>query len=135
MPRSSASDGFLSRSMCVLIFDGDCGFCTTVANWVAARWSGDARVVPWQRLTGDELVALSLTREDVLAAVWWIDADGRRWRAHLGIARALIAGSGWSAAVGRALLVPPLRWIAAAGYPLVARWRHRLPGGTPACRL
>jgi hypothetical protein len=27
---------------------------------------------------------------------------------------------------------PPLRWVAAATYPLIARWRHRLPGGTPA---
>ncbi|MGH9170291.1 MAG: hypothetical protein ACRD0Z_05400, partial [Acidimicrobiales bacterium] len=36
---------------------------------------------------------------------------------------------------GRALSVPPLRWLAAAVYPVVARVRHRLPGGTPACRV
>ena len=119
----------------MLIFDGDCGFCTSCANWVAARWSGDARAVPWQTLADAELAALSLTRDDVRAAVWWVDADRRRSRAHVGIARALIAGSGWSAGVGRMLLVPPFRWIAATGYPVVARWRHRLPGGTPACRL
>jgi len=71
----------------------------------------------------------------VRAAVWWIDADGRRSRAHVATARALLAGSGWSAVLGHALLAPPFRWLAAAGYPLVSRWRHRLPGGTPACRL
>ena len=103
-------------------------------DWIAARWRGDARAVPWQRLSDDELAALGLTRDDVRAAVWWIDADGRRSRAHVATARSLIAGSGWTALAGRLLLVPPLRWLAAAGYPLVARWRHLLPGGTPACR-
>ncbi|MGH3008737.1 MAG: thiol-disulfide oxidoreductase DCC family protein [Gaiellaceae bacterium] len=119
----------------MLIFDGDCGFCTSCANWIAARWRGDARAVPWQTLGEDELAARSLTREDVRAAVWWIDEDGRRSRAHVATARALIAGSGWTAALGRVLLVPPFRWIAAAIYPVVARWRHRLPGGTPVCRM
>ncbi len=117
----------------LLIYDGECGFCTSCANWLAARWRGDARAVPWQALSDDELAGLSLTRDDLRAAVWWIDEDGRSSRAHVATARALIAGSGWTAIAGRVLLVPPFRWLAAAGYPLVARFRHRLPGGTPAC--
>jgi hypothetical protein len=67
--------------------------------------------------------------------VWWVDGDGGRSRAHVAIARALLAADGWPAIAGRVLLLPPFRWIAAATYPLVARWRHRLPGGTPACRM
>jgi predicted DCC family thiol-disulfide oxidoreductase YuxK len=119
----------------LLIFDGDCGFCTSSANWVASRWDGDARAVPSQFLSTDELAAHGLTEPDVRAAVWWIDESGRPSRGHLAIAQSLAAGSGWSDAVGRLLLVPPFRWLAAAGYPLVARWRHLLPGGTPACKL
>lgn len=118
----------------LLIYDGDCSFCTASANWVTARWHGRARAVPWQLLGTDELAAHALTRDDVLAAAWWIDHTGRRSRGHLAIAHALAAGSGWSAIVGDVLLVPPFRWIAAAIYPLIARWRHRLPGGTPACQ-
>jgi hypothetical protein len=102
---------------------------------MAARWEGDVRAVPWQHLSDEELAALSLTREDVRAAVWWIDENGRRSRAHVATAHALIAGSGWTAFLGRVLLVPPFRWLAAVGYPLVARFRGHLPGGTPACRM
>jgi predicted DCC family thiol-disulfide oxidoreductase YuxK len=86
-------------------------------------------------LGADELAADGLTRDEVRSAAWWIDQKGHRSRGHLAIAHALAAGSGWSATVGKVLLVPPVRWIAAAIYPLIARWRHRLPGGTPACQL
>ena len=30
---------------------------------------------------------------------------------------------------------PPLRWLAPYLYRLIARNRHRLPGGTPACAI
>lgn len=123
------------RVVPLLIFDGDCGFCTSCANWVAARWAGDARAIPWQTLSDAKLAALGLTRSDVSAAVWWIDDRGEKFRGHAAIAESLSAGSGWSALAGRALRVPPVSWLAAAAYPLIARWRHRLPGGTPACRL
>ena len=119
----------------MLVFDGDCGFCTSVANWVAARWRGEERAVAWQHLDDDGLAAFGLTREDVAAAVWWIDAAGRRYRGSAAMAEALVAGSGWSALAGRVLRVPPVSWLGAVAYPLIARWRHRLPGGTPACRL
>ena len=119
----------------LLIFDGDCGFCTSCADWVAGRWHGRARAVPWQFLRPDELAALGLTPVEVDAAVWWIDEHGVPSRGHRAVALALAAGSGWSAAAGRLLLVAPFRWIGAAVYPLVSRFRHLLPGGTPACRM
>jgi predicted DCC family thiol-disulfide oxidoreductase YuxK len=51
------------------------------------------------------------------------------------VARLLVAaGKGW-AWVGKALLAPGLRALAAAVYRLVAANRYRLPGGAPACRL
>ena len=38
----------------VLVFDGDCGFCTTSAR-VGQRWLGLADVEPWQMIDLDEL--------------------------------------------------------------------------------
>jgi len=123
-----------NNSAPLLVYDGDCSFCTASAQWVAVRWQVPAHAVAWQRLAPGELERLALTIDDVRAAAWWIDETGHRLRGHLAIAHALAAASGWYPVLGRVLLIPPFRWIAAAIYPLIARWRYRLPGGTPACR-
>jgi len=119
----------------LLVYDGDCSFCSSSARWIAARWQGPEQAVAWQRLSADQLERLGLTLDDVRCAAWWVDGGGRTSRGHVAIARALRAAPGWPSVVGRVLLVPPFRWLAAGAYPLIARWRHRLPGGTPACRM
>lgn len=134
IPRTERYRFGMSGSVPLLVYDGDCSFCAASADWVAGRWRGRARAVAWQTLAPDELAAHALTLDDVRSAAWWVDQTGHRSRGHLAIAYALRAGSGWSATVGGVLLVPPFRWIAAAAYPLVARWRYRLPGGSAACR-
>jgi predicted DCC family thiol-disulfide oxidoreductase YuxK len=119
----------------LLVYDGDCSFCSSSARWIAARWQGPEQAVAWQHLSADQLERLGLSLDDVRCAAWWVDRDGRRSRGHVAIARALRAAPGWPSIVGRILLIPPFRWIAAGAYPLIAHWRHRLPGGTPACRM
>jgi predicted DCC family thiol-disulfide oxidoreductase YuxK len=119
----------------VLVYDGDCSFCSSCARWLASRWRGSQRAVAWQHLSSEELAQLGLTESDVRSFAWWIDESGHRSRGHLAIARALGSAPGWPSYAGRILLVAPVRWLAAGVYSLVARWRHRLPGVSPACRL
>lgn len=117
----------------LLVFDGDCGFCTASARWIEARLpGGEVEVEPWQALDLDEL---GLTEHDVSTAAWWIDGDGRSRRGHLAIGHALIAAGGVWALIGRLMTIPPVSWLARPAYALVARYRHRLPGATDACRL
>jgi predicted DCC family thiol-disulfide oxidoreductase YuxK len=118
----------------ILIYDGECSFCSTNARWIAARWPGPEQAIAWQQLTVDQLEQFGLTADQLRRAAWWIDSSRRPSRGHLAIAHALEAAHGWPSVAGRVLLAPPFRWLAAAAYPLVARWRHRLPGGTKACR-
>jgi predicted DCC family thiol-disulfide oxidoreductase YuxK len=118
----------------VLVYDGDCGFCTRSARWVERRLppSSGASVQPWQRL---DLRTLGLTPPDVTAAAWWVDAEGRRHRGHRAAAAALrTIGGAWSV-LGLLLVVPPVSWLAAGVYAVVARNRHRMPGSTDACKL
>lgn len=119
----------------VLIFDGDCGFCTSSAVWIARRWRGPGRIVPWQRLDRDELARYGLTTAQVEAAAWWVDERDRAWRGHLAVAQAMAVAGGVWGVLGRLVLVPPIRWLAAVVYRFVVRYRYRLPGGTPACRV
>jgi predicted DCC family thiol-disulfide oxidoreductase YuxK len=108
----------------ILIYDGDCSLCTASARWLSAHSKQPARALDGQQLDAAELRQLGLTLDDVGQAAWWIDKSGRRSGGHLAIARALAATDGWRSASGKALLTPPLRWIAAGLYPLVARLRR-----------
>jgi len=116
----------------LLVFDGDCAFCTSSARWIERRFARPVSVVPWQRL---DLGPLGLADQDVVTAAWWVDTAGRTYRGHRAIAQALRASRGGWRWAGALIDVPPVSWMARAVYWLVARYRHRLPGGTPACRL
>jgi len=114
----------------VLVFDGDCGFCTSSAR-ALGRIGPEAEIVAWQFA---DLAELGLTERQAIEAVRWVEVDGTVRSGHEAIAAALCgAGGPWRVA-GRALLLPGLSWIAAKAYRLIAANRHRLPGGTPACR-
>jgi len=76
-----------------------------------------------------------LTEQQVTTAAYWVDDVGNLSRGHETIGMSLVAAGGGWAPLGRSLLIPPLSWIAGPVYALIARFRHRLPGATDACRL
>jgi predicted DCC family thiol-disulfide oxidoreductase YuxK len=119
----------------VLVYDGDCGLCSSTATALAGKWTTPARAVSSQCLGAKGLARLGLTLEDVRRRAWWIDEHGRRFGGPAAIAQALKAAGGWRSHLGSVILVPPFSWVSALAYRGVARWRHRLPGGTNACRV
>jgi uncharacterized protein YbjT (DUF2867 family)/predicted DCC family thiol-disulfide oxidoreductase YuxK len=133
--RHRRPDDGADASSAVLVFDGDCGFCTSAARWAESRFRHGERAKPWQLLGDQVLESFGLSVDDVERAAWWVDGGGRREGGHRAAGRALEAGGGWRRVVGWFVLTPPTSFIAAAVYRLVVRWRYRLPGGTPACRL
>jgi predicted DCC family thiol-disulfide oxidoreductase YuxK len=121
--------GLSSRDRPVLVYDGDCGFCTTCARFLE-RIGPDAEIVAWQ-LT--DLAALGITEERAADAVQWVAVDGTIRSGHEAIAAVLCsAGRVWRLA-GGTLRLPGVSWLAARAYRLIAANRYRLPGGTPAC--
>jgi predicted DCC family thiol-disulfide oxidoreductase YuxK len=116
----------------VFLYDGDCSFCTTCADFIERRIPTRARVTPWQFA---DLAVLGVTQAEAEAAVVWVAPGGPKAAGPVAIARLLVdAGSFWRL-LGRLLDLPPVRWVAWPVYRLVARNRHRLPGGTAACSL
>ena len=121
----------MSTGRPLLVFDGDCAFCTTWARR-GQRWLGLDHVEPWQFL---DLDTLPVTEAECRQAVQWVSADGSVASAHDAVIAALRnAGGGW-ALLGRVVGLPGVRMCAAIVYRLVARYRYRMPGGTTACRL
>lgn len=112
-----------AKKRSVLVFDGDCAFCTSCAR-LLERICPAAEIVPWQ--TAD-LDALGITAAQAAEAVRWIEADGTVRTGHEAIAATLITTRRPWRIAGRAILLPGVSIVAATTYRLIARNRHRLP--------
>jgi predicted DCC family thiol-disulfide oxidoreductase YuxK len=115
----------------ILLYDGDCGFCTTSARFVERRIPTSARIAPYQFT---DLEALGTTESRASGELLWAE-NGRIRGGAQAVASLLIDAGGPWRPIGALLRVPPFRWLAAGVYHLVTVNRHRLPGGTPACAL
>jgi predicted DCC family thiol-disulfide oxidoreductase YuxK len=116
----------------VLIFDGDCGFCTTSVNFARRHIPIRAVVTPWQRT---DLASLGVDRAQAEAAVLWVGRDGHVSAGPDAVAALLHDAGGKWRPVDAALAMKAARRVAWPVYRWVARNRHRFPGGTPACAV
>ena len=116
----------------LLVFDGDCAFCTTWVNRLEALLPLFPTATPWQWL---DLDALGLTHDDVTRYAWYLTPT-HQYAGHLAGSALLRAqrGFGWRF-LGNLIATPPVSWVAALAYHAIATNRHRLPGGTPACAM
>ncbi|MEE1819854.1 DUF393 domain-containing protein [Streptomyces sp. SP18ES09] len=114
----------------VLVYDGDCGFCTTSARFAERVVRPRCDIVPWQFA---DLDALGVTPERAAYEVLWVPPAGAVEGGARAVAKALLSAGGVWAPLGAMSLLPGVRWVARRVYRLVATHRHRLPGGTPAC--
>ncbi|MFN8156757.1 MAG: DCC1-like thiol-disulfide oxidoreductase family protein [Candidatus Nanopelagicales bacterium] len=132
------------RTGAVLVFDGDCGFCTTSVTWLAEQFPEAFATVPYQRT---DLDVLGLTERECDERIQWIgDVTApvtTRAQGAAAVGRLLqVGGRSRGGAVGLAArglgalaVTRPTSYVADAVYAWVAANRYRLPGGTPACAL
>jgi predicted DCC family thiol-disulfide oxidoreductase YuxK len=120
------------RDRPVLLYDGDCSFCTLSARWVERRLPVVPDLQPWQQA---DLAGLGVAEAEAMHSVQWVEPSGRVTSGAAAVARLLVSNGGAWAVLGRLMLVPPISWAAALAYRLVATFRGRLPGVTPACAL
>ncbi len=130
-----------------LIYDGDCGFCTSAVHWLERNLPIMPKSTPFQWAALEEF---GLTREEATERVWVVIAeqsgaggpsDGdsellHQYGGYLAISVILRHQPhlGWRF-LGILLDTPPFSVVAGLGYSLTARFRYLLPGGTPACKM
>lgn len=116
----------------LLVFDGDCAFCTTSVDALRRVLPRFPPTQPWQ---WTDLDALGLSIDDVTDYAWVVTPT-HQYAGHLALSALLRmqTGIGWRF-LGHLLATPPFSWVAALGYRAIAANRSRLPGGTPACAL
>jgi len=119
------------RARPVLVYDGDCGFCTKSAR-LAARLPSRCEIVAWQHA---DLDALGVTQERAEYELLWVTPDGRAHGGADAVAMLLRDSGALFALLGAVLRLPGVRSLAHRLYRVIADNRYRLPGGTPACAL
>ena len=118
----------------VLLYDGTCGFCAASVRLVLDHdTDGDLRFATLDSAFGRAVRARHPELEDVDAVVWVERGVGgervlTRSTASLRVARYL---GGWWRLAAIAWIVP--RFVRDAVYRLIAKHRHRLTRGGPAC--
>ena len=101
----------------VLVFDGECGFCTRFAQRMQ-RWSrSPLTLMPFGELPPDRWLT-TLTDAQIRASSHFITPEGREYHGGESVTRALrLVRGGWLASV---LDLPGLSWVREIAYAWVA---------------
>ena len=115
----------------LMIFDGDCAFCSSSARVLRKLTKNNLPIEPYQFL---KLSDYDLNEELTSKAVYYVTSQ-ESYAGAKAIARFLLDSKTPWALLGFLLNLPVIISIAELVYAWIAKNRHRLPGGTPECSL
>ncbi|MEE1753097.1 thiol-disulfide oxidoreductase DCC family protein [Streptomyces sp. SP18CS02] len=114
----------------VVVYDGDCGFCTASVEAARRRLHPSCEFTAWQSA---DLDLLGVSQERAEYEALWVAPSGEVHGGAQAVAKLLMnSGRAWGV-LGAVLTLAPVRWIAHGAYRIIAINRRRLPGGTAAC--
>jgi predicted DCC family thiol-disulfide oxidoreductase YuxK len=114
----------------VLVYDGDCAFCTLWVNRLKSWLPLFPAAVTSQSINPD---VYGFSGDDVARYAWYITPTHQH-AGHLAASALLRAQPRFGLRLlGWLVATPPISWVAALVYRFVAGFRHRLPGGTATC--
>ncbi|MGH8970828.1 MAG: DCC1-like thiol-disulfide oxidoreductase family protein, partial [Actinomycetes bacterium] len=91
----------MRRDRPVLLYDGDCAFCTRSVRWMQRHIPYRPDVEAWQLA---DLPSLGVTEAEARHSVLWIEPSGRVSLGAAAVARLLVASGGRWAVLGRLTL-------------------------------
>ena len=121
-----------------MLFDGDCGICTKLAQ-KAARIDRRRlfRIHPYYEFTEEELAIYGITYDDCTRSIQLIRPNGKVSRRAFAVNRFLIHYWPWKVLVALMYVIPIFLVFETLGYVLVARNRIRISGwfGLDECKI
>jgi len=116
----------------ILIFDGDCAFCSSSIRLITKVIQNHPKIKPFQ---WTDIESLGITQKECLSAVQFYKNETNRYSGAQAFSQFLkLSNQPWKL-LGYFLDLPIIRWVSKVIYSLVAKNRYRLPGGTPACKM
>lgn len=122
----------MARDRLTLLYDGECELCLhSVETIKRMRTDADIRMIALQQAAAHELPQ-GISREQLLAELHVLDAEGRLYRGADAFARIIrtMPAWRWLAVLYRA---PGLKPLADIGYRFIASHRYRLFGKAESC--
>ena len=120
----------------VLIYDGDCQFCQLSLDFGIRKMKVFPSYVAFQKIDPS---TFGLTDEQVRSEIWLVDTSSdkaSRLGGHLAASAILgMQGNLFYRLLAILIKTPPTSWLASRVYRWVSRNRHRLPGGSKACKI
>ena len=120
----------------VLIYDGDCQFCQLSLDFGIRNLRVFPQYVAFQKIDPQDF---GLTASQVRSQIWLAQKSQANILAlggHLAAGAILkLQPSRWLKVLGWLATTPPTSWVASLLYKVIAANRHRLPGGSRACKL
>jgi predicted DCC family thiol-disulfide oxidoreductase YuxK len=120
----------------VLIYDGDCQFCQLSLDFGIRHLRIFPQYVAFQKIDPRDF---GLTTQQVRSQIWLAQkssANAVALGGHLAAGAILrLQPSRWLRILGWLASNPPTSWVANLLYKVIAANRHRLPGGSRACKL
>ncbi len=127
----------MSESSPILVYDGDCGFCTRSVQFVLAHDKrGIVRFAARDGVAGRAVRARHAHLQTVESLLWVETVDGREVVSVYSdavLATATYLGGVYAVLGGLGHLVP--RFLRDPVYNAIARVRKRIMRGAPACHL
>jgi predicted DCC family thiol-disulfide oxidoreductase YuxK len=126
------------RDKGLLLFDGDCGVCSKLAEWAARRDGGrHFRVEPYFEFSEEQLAHYGLTWADCTRAVQLITSQGKVIEGAFAVNRFLWTLAPFKPLVATLYLLFPLLGVEMLGYAIVAKNRHRISAalGMNECKV
>lgn len=131
-----ASDGAVASEMPlarpVFLYDGDCGPCDAAITMMRNRIAQAVEFVPYQ---GADIAALGVSEAEVLTSPVLVWPDGSHTVGPAAMSGMMMTARNPFRTIGRVMGAPGPRHVLGVLQPIMYRNRHRMPGGTDACRI
>lgn len=121
-----------------ILFDGDCGICTQSAE-LARRLdrTGQFTITPYYEFSTEALASYGLSYETCVDYLQVVGEEGQVYSGHNAVNYVGLRLFPVSIAFGVLQFFPPLIWLEAIAYALIAKNRTRISAalGLTACRV
>lgn len=129
MPKQSTDTNVVRP---ILIYDGDCAFCSSTIRLLERFMRTHPPMEPFQFT---QVSNYGLTKQECATEIKFVDFEGKIHGGEAAFKKLFFEAGGVWRLLGGVLAMPIVRQTSVFVYRWVAKNRHSLPGGTPTCSL